>query len=228
MCRSRKNMLENFIALEFFCFRGDEEHAGELIISQEPRHGTEKRYSSFSKDGGGSLLRSTRNFSESSVRSLLFDLCRRLKGKTDCKQLFESRGREAKVIREFIVAIAFHRFSIFFQPSARFPLQKECEKAGHLASYKPCARRRKQNGYANGGGGLEASTPSAYTHPCSARWINTFFFPPSKTTTRVNVFLAVPRESKVNFLIYLADLTRRTGEKFYREKLTEKSGDVLD
>lgn len=98
------------------------------------------------------MLRSTRNFSESSVRSLLFDLCRRLKGKTDCKQLFESRGREAKVIREFIVAIAFHRFSIFFQPSARFPLQKECEKAGHLASYKPCARRRKQDGYANGGG----------------------------------------------------------------------------
>lgn len=42
-------MVESFIALELFCFR-DEEHAGELIISQEPRHGTEKRYSSFSKD----------------------------------------------------------------------------------------------------------------------------------------------------------------------------------
>lgn len=72
------------------------------------------------------------------------------------------------------------------------------------------------------GGGLEASTPSAYTHPCSARWINTFFYPPSKTTTRVNVFLAVPRESKVNFLIYLADLTRRDGREILPREINRE------
>lgn len=112
------------------------------------------------------MLRSTRNFSESSQSALSCStFADRLKGKTDCKQLFESRGLEAKVIREFIVAIAFHRFSIFFQPEcSRFPLQKECEqKAGHPASCKPCAGRRKRDGYANGGRTRSIDTLRVYS-----------------------------------------------------------------
>lgn len=169
--------------------KGRKEHAGELIISQESRHGTEKRYSS--SDDGCCTTHNLQFF-----RIIILSSLPTIERENRLETAFRVEGGEVGRLLENLslhcnaIAIAFHLVLISFHRdgSCSFSRKKKCEKAGHLPDtcprINPYARahgeekaERLCKWRGGGGGGLEASTPFAYIHPCSPRWINTFFFP---------------------------------------------------
>lgn len=95
--RGRTSSRVSLLSSSFFAF-GGKEHVGELIISQEPRHGTEERYSS--SDVVAHVAPPTMQF----FRIIILSSLPTIERKNRLETAFRVERDGMKVTREFIVA----------------------------------------------------------------------------------------------------------------------------
>lgn len=102
--RGRTSSRVSLLSSSFFAF-GGKEHVGELIISQEPRHGTEERYSS--SDVVARVAPPTMQF----FRIIILSSLPTIERKNRLETAFRVERDGTKVTREFIVALQRNCFS---------------------------------------------------------------------------------------------------------------------
>lgn len=219
--RGRTSSRVSLLSSSFFAF-GGKEHVGELIISQEPRHGTEERYSS--SDVVAHVAPPTMQF----FRIIILSSLPTIERKNRLETAFRVERDGTKVTREFIVALQRNCFSsgLDLFSSRWLVLAKKMRESRPSDTCPRINRARAHGGKPErlckwGGGGLEASTPFAYIHPCSARWINTFFFPTLENQHQGKCLLRRSTREQSKLFNLSSDLTRCTTKERERN-FTEK------